>query len=184
MNEYLSEKQEDFVKAIEFFKKEISGIRTGRANPLMLDSVVVDAYGIKNKIQAIANISVMDSKTISITPWDKSVLKTIEKAVTDANLGLSIQNEGDKILLVLPKMTEENRKNYVKTLNEKHEKARITLRQVREDIKTIIAEAEEDKKISEDDKFLFMKELETEVSKYNEELKNLCDKKETDIMTV
>ncbi|NCD01137.1 ribosome recycling factor [bacterium] len=184
MNEYLSEKQEDFAKAVEFFKKDISSIRTGRANPAVLDSVVVDAYDIKNKIQAVANVSVMDSKTISVTPWDKSVLKSIEKAITEANLGLSIQNEGDKLLLVLPKMTEENRKDYVKTLNDKHEKSRITIRQVRDDVKTAIEEAEEAKDISEDEKFMYMKELEAEVSKYNDELKAICDKKEQDIMTV
>ncbi len=184
MNQYLSAKQEDFSKAVEFFKKEITTIRTGRANPAILDSIIVEAYDIKNKIQALANISVMDSKTISVTPWDKAVLKAIEKSISDAKLGLSVQNEGDKILLVLPQMTEENRRDYVKTLNEKHEKARITIRQVRDDVKTEIEEAEEAKEISEDEKFLFMKELETEVSKYNDELKALCDKKETDIMTV
>lgn len=184
MNQYLIDKEEDFAKVIEFFKKEIATIRTGRANPAVLDSVVVDAYGIKNKVQAMANVAVMDSKTIGVTPWDKSVLKAIEKAISDANLGLSIQNEGDKILLILPRMTEENRKDYVRTLNEKHEKSRVALRQVREDVKTAVEEAEEAKEISEDEKFLFMKELEAEVTKYNEELKALCDKKETDIMTV
>jgi len=184
MNEFISQKQAEFDKAIEFFKKEISTIRTGRANPAILDSVSVDAYGINNKLQAVANVSVMDSKTISVTPWDKSVLKNIEKAITEANLGLSARNEGDKLLLIIPQLTEESRLEYVKKLNEKQEKSRIVLRQIREEIKEDIEKAEEEKDITEDDKFLYIKELDETISDLNDQLKNLRDKKEEDIMTV
>jgi ribosome recycling factor len=184
MNEFISQKQTEFDKAIEFFKKEISTIRTGRANPAILDSVSVDAYGINNKLQAVANVSVMDAKTISVTPWDKSVLKNIEKAITEANLGLSARNEGDKLLLIIPQLTEESRLEYVKKLNEKQEKSRIVLRQIREEIKEDIENAEEEKDITEDDKFLYIKELDETISDLNDQLKNLRDKKEEDIMTV
>lgn len=184
MNEFILNKQEDFDKAIDFFKKEIATIRTGRANPALLDGVSVEAYGVNNKLQAVANVSVMDSKTISVTPWDKSVLKDIEKAVTEANLGLSIRNEGDKLLLILPQLTEESRQEYVKKLNEKHEKARITLRQVRDEIKEGIEKAEEDKEVTEDDKFMYIEELDEKISELNDVLKGLRDKKEEDIMTV
>lgn len=184
MNEFISQKQADFDKAIEFFKKEISTIRTGRANPAILDSVLVDAYGINNKLQAVANVSVIDSKTISVIPWDKSVLKNIEKAIVEANLGLSVRNEGDKLLLIIPQLTEESRQDYVKKVNEKQEKARVSLRQIREEIKDNIETAEADKEITEDDKFLFIKELDEKVSELNDLIKNLRDKKEEDIMTV
>ncbi|MCF7820256.1 MAG: ribosome recycling factor [Candidatus Pacebacteria bacterium] len=184
MNEFILSQQTEFDKAIDFFKKEISTIRTGRANPALLDSVSVEAYGINNKLQAVANVSVMDAKTISVTPWDKAVLKNIEKAITEANLGLSARNEGDKLLLILPQLTEESRQEYVKKLNEKHEKARIALRQIREEIKDKIEKAEEDKEITEDDKFVFIKELDEKISQLNTLLKELRDKKEQDIMTV
>jgi len=184
MNQYLSDKKEDFGKAIEFFQKEISTIRTGRANPAILDSVQIEAYGVRNQINAVASVSVTDSRTITVTPWDKSVIKDIEKAISEAQLGLGIKNDGIKLHLTVPQMTEENRKEYVKLLNEKQEQARIRVRQVRDEIKENIEAAYNDKDISEDDKYRFLEELEDEVSNYNEKIKEMRDKKETEIMTV
>jgi ribosome recycling factor len=184
MNQYLSDKKPEFEKAVEFFQKEVSTIRTGRANPSILDSVQVEAYGIRNPMNAVASVGVSDSKTITVTPWDKNVLKDIEKAVTEAQLGLGIKNDGDKLHLTVPQMTEENRKDYVRRLNEKQEEARIRVRQVRDDIKEDIETAFTDKDISEDDKFRFLEGLEEEVSNYNNKLKELRDKKEKEIMTV
>ncbi len=184
MNQYIQAKEAEFEKAIEFFKKEISSIRTGRANPGVFEGVQVDAYGVKTPLNGLANINVSDARSMTVIPFDKNVIKDIEKAIVDADLGLGVVNEGDKIRVTVPQMTEENRKDLVKKLNEKHEHSRITLRQIREEIKDAIEKAEGNKEISEDDKFRFLKELDEEIKKRNDELEEIRDKKESDIMTV
>jgi ribosome recycling factor len=184
MNNYLEEKKGDFGKAVEFFKKDITSLRTGRANTAMLEGITVEAYGTKNPLVSIGSISIADAKSIVITPWDKSILKDVEKAVLEADLGLGIVNDGDKLRLTVPAMTEENRKDLVKRLNEKNEQAKVSARQVREAVKKAIEEAEEKGEISEDDRERFMKEMDEEVKKINEELKAVRDKKEEEIMTI
>ncbi|MEI6597146.1 MAG: ribosome recycling factor [bacterium] len=184
MNQYIQAKQGDFIKAVDFFKKDISNIRTGRANPAMLDGIFVDAYGTKTALVGLASISVPEARCIVITPWDKTITKDIEKAITAADLGVNPVNEGDKIRLVVPQLTEENRKELVKKLSEKMETARIALRQIRDEIKNIIEEAFKDKTMSEDDKFRFIKELDEEITKQNDNLKNIKEKKEEEIMTI
>lgn len=184
MNNYIQAKQGEFQKVLEFFKKDISVLRTGRANPSVLDGILVDAYGAKTPLNGVGSITVSDARSMVISPWDKSVLKDIEKAIVEANLGFGVVNEGDKIRLTLPMMTEENRRDLVKKLNEKMEGARVNLRKVRDEIKADIETAEGDKEISEDDKFRFLKELDEEVKAKNDEVKNIRDKKEEDIMTI
>ena len=184
MNQFIQSKQIDFAKAIDFFKKEISSLRTGRANPNILDGVQINAYGAKTPINGVAAINVPDGQSITVAPWDKNIIKELEKAITDADLGVGVVNEGDKIRLTIPKMTEENRKDLAKKLNEKMELARISVRKAREEIKENIEQAEKNKEITEDDKFRFIKELDEEVGKQNDELKSIRDKKEDDIMTI
>ena len=184
MNEYLEKKQGDFAKAIDFFKSEIATIRTGRANPAILDGVKAEAYGVLNPLNAVASITVSDAKNILVTPFDKSVIKNVEKAIIDANLGVGVINDGDKIRLTIPPLTEENRKEMVKKLNEKMEKTRINLRQTRDNVKNMIEGAYDEKNISEDDKFRFMRELDEFSAKKNEELKNIRDHKEKDVMEI
>jgi ribosome recycling factor len=184
MNKYIQAKRDEFVNALEFFKKDLSNLRTGRANPSILDSVMPENYGVRSPLNAMASITVPDGHSILLTPWNKSLTKEIEKAIVEADLGLGVVNEGDKIRLTVPKMTEENRVALVKKLNERQESARISIRRIREDIKTAIEQAEKDKEISEDDKFRFIRELDEEVSKQNEAVKAVRDKKETEIMTI
>lgn len=184
MNQYLENKQSDFNKAIEFFKVEIATIRTGRANTAVLDGVKAEAYGVLNPLNTLASITVSDAKNILVTPFDKNVIKSIEKAIIDANLGLGVINDGDKVRLTIPPLTEENRRELVKKLNEKMERTRINLRQARDGVKNLIEAAYEEKNISEDDKFRFMKELDEFSAKKNEELKGIRDKKEKDIMEI
>lgn len=184
MNQYLQAKQADFTNALDFFKKEIGNLRTGRVNPAVLDNVQVEAYGILNPLNAVGNIAVSDSRSILIAPWDKGVIKSIEKAIIEANLGLGVVNEGDKIRLTVAPLTEENRKELVKKLNERMEKVRIILRGARDNIKNTIEKAFADKALSEDDKFRFIKELDEHSAQKNEELKNVRDRKEKDIMEI
>ncbi|MFA6106250.1 MAG: ribosome recycling factor [Patescibacteria group bacterium] len=184
MNKYIQAKNNDLKDAIEFFKKDISSLRTGRANPSLLDGVMIDSYGVKTPIQNVASITVADGRSMTITPWDKSVLKEAEKGIVDANLGVGVVNEGDKLRISIPMMTEENRRELVKKLNEKMEKGRVSLRQARDDIKNSIEEAFKKKEVSEDDKFKFITELDEAIRDYNEQLKALRDGKEKDIMTI
>src|SRR6056297_9694 len=171
MNSYLESRQEEFQKAVDFFKSEISKIRAGRANSAILDGVYVEAYGTRMPVQGVANINVQDSKNILVEPWDKSVLKEVEKAISEAQLGLNINDDGNKIRLTLPETTEETRKELTKKLNEKLEQARISIRQIREEIKKDIEEAEKNKEITEDDRYDFIEELDKEVEKINNQLK-------------
>lgn len=183
MNIYLENKIKDFQETVDFFKKDIANLRTGRANLGVLDNVLVKAYDSLNPINALANLSVMDNNII-IAPWDKGVMKDIEKAVLEADLGLGVVNEGDKLRLSVPSLTEENRKDIVKKLNEKMEKARISFRQHRDEVKEDIMTAQDEKEISEDERFRFIKELDDHVLKLNEEIKRLRDIKEKDIMEI
>lgn len=184
MNEYISEKESDLNKAIEHFEEEIKTLRTGRASPSLLEGVQVEAYGMQNPVKALGNINVEDSRTMVVIPWDKSVMKNLEKAIEAADLGVSVTNEGEKLRVTIPEMTEENRKEMVKKLNEKFENVRISVRHIRDEIKQNIEKAEKAKELSEDEKHRFLKELEEEIEKKNNELKEIRDKKEQDIMTV
>lgn len=184
MNQYIQSKQEELQKAIDFFKKDIANLRVGRANPNMLDGVQAEAYGVRTPLSGLASITVTDARSMTVTPWDKNLLKDIEKAIVEARLAVGVVNEGEKIRISIPQMTEENRKDLVKKLNEKMESARISVRQARDEIKDNIERAEKDKEISEDDKFRFISELDEEARSRNDELKEIRDKKEEEIMTI
>ncbi|PLX20895.1 ribosome recycling factor [Candidatus Parcubacteria bacterium] len=184
MNSYIEEKQGDFENILDFFKKDISSLRTGRANPAILEGVFVEAYGVKTPLNGVANINVLDSQSLTVAPWDKNIIKDVEKAIVDADLGFGVVNDGDKLRLTVPQMTEENRKDLVKKLNEKMEKSRISVRQLRDDIKDNIEKDEKDKEITEDDKFSFIKELDEKIRAFNDEIKAVRDAKESDIMTI
>lgn len=184
MNKYIQAKRGDFSKTIDFFKKDIASLRTGRANPGVLDGILVEAYGAKTPLVGLASITVPEAHSLVVSPWDKSIIKEVEKAITAAALGLNPVNEGAQIRLVVPQLTEENRRELAKRLSEKMETGRISLRQTRDEIKEAIEAAFKNKEISEDDKFRFVKELDEEVSRRNDELKKIKEKKEEEIMTI
>ncbi len=184
MNQYIQNHQSDLQGVIDFFKKDISSIRTGRANPAILDNVLVESYGSKVPLQQVGNISVVDASCMTISPWDKNVLKDIEKGIVEADLGVSPVNEGDKIRISIPQPTEEDRKDRVKKINEKLEQAHVKIRQIRDEIKKSIEQAESDKEIAEDDKFKFIKEMEEEIKNYNNQLQEVRDNKEKEVMTI
>jgi len=184
MNQFIQKKEGELKKTIEFFSKDIIALRTGRANPAVLDGIGVNYYGVKTPINGVANINVTDGRSLVVAPWDKNILKEVEKAVVDADLGFSAVNEGDKIRLTLPQMTEENRKDLVKKLDEKQESTCIIIRQIRDEIKEDIELAKKDKAIAEDDKFKFISELDEEIREINDKIKEMRDKKEEEIMTI
>ncbi len=184
MADIIAKHQGDFEKVVQFFDEELATIRTGRASAQMLDKVVVETYGTKSSIVSLASVSVPEPRTIVIEPWDKNVVKDIERALQAANLGVSPVAEGGKIRLNIPQLTEETRKELVKKLKEKLEKARVSLRSVREKAREEILRAEKTKEIAEDDRFALQKKLDEEVAAYNAKIEERGEKKEKEIMTV
>ena len=176
--------QEEFAKAVNHFQSEIGGLKTGRANPAILDNVRVEAYGTINPIISVASVTVPDARSLVIQPWDKSIIKEIEKGIIEANLNLNPVSDGDKIRINLPPLTEETRKEIVKLLNQKAEDSKIALRMIRDKAKEEIIEAEKNKEFGEDDKFRLLEELDKKVGGYNDQIKSLTDKKEAEILTV
>jgi len=184
MANIINEHQEDFDKAIEHFKSEISSLRTGRATPALVEDIPVEAYDSKMDVKGIASINVPDPKTIIIEPWDKSLLKNLEKAINEADVGISPVVDGTIIRLNMPPMTEENRKEMVKILKQKAEQARVSIRGIREKIRDKIIKAEEAKEISEDERFRLQEDLDKKVNEVNKEIEKIAEEKEKEIMTI
>lgn len=159
-------------------------MRTGRAHPSLVSGVLVEAYGAKTPLPHLANISVGDARMIVIEPWDKSLLKAIEKGIVEAQLNLAPTVDGTLIRLNLPEMTEEARKNLVKKLHERLEEARISVRQAREDDKRSIESGFKSGVITEDDRYDSIEKLDKKTKDAIAELEALAEKKEKEIMTV
>jgi len=174
----------DFNTAISHFKQEITTLKTGRANPQILDSIKVEAYSVKTPLNQLASISVPEPRSILIQPWDKSLLKEVEKAILEADLKLNPINEGDKIRINIPPLTEETRQEIVKLLNQKAEQARIALRQLRDKIKEAIMAAEKNNEFGEDERYSLIEELDKTTGRFNDQIKILAAEKEQEIMTV
>lgn len=174
----------DFNKAIEFFKNDIAGLRTGRASTAIVEDIIVEAYGARQTLKSVASITVPDPKTVNIDPWDKSLLAAVEKAIRDSTLGINPVNTGSQVRLFLPELTTERRQELIKVLHQKSENARIAVRKLREDIKEMITEAEDNKEIGEDEKYRLQEDLEKMTHEYNEKIKEMGEKKEREIMSV
>lgn len=183
-NLFIENHKIQFQQAIESFKKDLQSLRTGRASTALIEDVMVEAYGSMQPIKQLASLSIPENNAVAIAPWDKSVLKDIENALTKANLGLSIINTGDKVIAKLPLMTEENRKAMVKVLGAKAEDARVSVRKVRDEVKTATVNAEKNKEITEDDKYQNIAELDEYIASLNKQIEELREAKEKEIMTI
>lgn len=181
---HISDFKDEFNKVIEFLKTDIAGLRTGRASAAMVDTIMVDAYGTHQSLKAVASVTVIDSKTLMIDPWDKSIIGAVEKGIRDADLGINPMNDGRGIRLSLPELTVERRQELIKILHQRLENARISVRKVREEIRDMIAAEEKDGGMSEDEKFKLQEELEKVVKDYNEEVRSIGEKKEEEISTI
>lgn len=182
--EIIVNSKEHFEKAIEHLKSEISSLRTGRATPALVEDIVVDAYGTKQVLKAVASISVADAKTINVDPWDKGLIQAVEIAIRNSNVGINPVNDGKLLRLPLPELTAERRQELVKVLHQKLEQARIAIRKIREDVRSEIDKQEKDKQISEDEKYHLQDELEKVVKEYNEKVKMIGEEKEKEVTTV
>ena len=131
MNEKLKEYNDKMQKSFDFLREDLASIRAGRANPHVLDKIKVDYYGTPTPIQQVGNVSVPEARIIQIAPWDKSLIKDIEKAIMTSDLGINPSNDGTVIRLVFPELTEERRKQLAKDIRKKGEDAKVAVRNVR-----------------------------------------------------
>jgi len=179
----LEEGKDSMTKAINHLETELIKIRAGKANPAMLNGIIVDYYGNPTPIDQVGNISVMDARTISIQPWEKNMLQPIERSIIAANIGINPQNDGNIIRLFLPPLTEERRREMVKRSNGEGEQAKIAVRSIRRDAIEQIKKLQKDG-LSEDQ----AKDSETEIQEMTDKYILLVDKhltaKEKEIMSV
>ncbi len=165
----------------EWLKKEYMGLRTGVASTSILDGISIDAYGSKMPLNQVANIGTEDARTIRITPWDKTQSKAIEKAITLADLGVSVGADDKGVRVSFPELTTERRAMIIKTAKQKLEDARVNLRSVREDVWGDIQEKEKGGELTEDERIRFKKEMQSIIDESNSNLEVLFDKKDKEI---
>ncbi len=183
INQILTDTEATMTKAIGHLESELAKIRAGKATPSMLDGIMVDYYGNPTQLSQVANISILDARTISIQPWEKSMLQPIEKGIMAANIGITPQNDGVNIRLFLPPLTEERRKELVKKCNGEGENAKISVRNIRRDGIEQVKKLQKDG-VSEDE----CKSAEITVQETTDKFIALVDKhllaKEKEIMSV
>ena len=173
----------DIQRCIDHVNEDLTQIRTGRATPELVEEVMVNAYDMQAPIKNYASLSVLDSKTISIQPWDKSILENISKGISIANLGLSPIIEGDRVLVKVPDLTEERRKEYVKIMKDRIEDGRIAVRQVRQKYMKDIEELQTNG-LSEDEADRVRDEIEKVVKETNQKIEEIKEQKEKDLLTI
>jgi ribosome recycling factor len=166
----------------EWLKKELSGIRTGRATPAILDVVKVEAYGSMMPINQLANVSVEDARTLRISPWDISVSKSIEKAIMLSSLGLSVTVDDKGLRAIFPNLTEERRQALVKIAKQKLEEAKVAVRSEREKVHKDIEKQKKEKQISEDEEFKIKQDIQKLLETTNKALDEIFEKKEKEIL--
>ncbi len=174
----------DFEKILNHLKSEYAAIRTGRASIGLVENIIVECYGSKMPLNNLASISVPQPQTIFIQPWDKSIIKDIERAITVSGLGVNPIVDKDIIRVNIPSLTEERRKDLVKLVNKIEEEHKIRIRKIREDYMKKIDRMEENKEIREDEKFRLKEEVQEVVDEYNRQIEELTRKKEEEIMKI
>src|SRR5579863_3640560 len=171
-------------KAVEDFRKDLSSLRTGRANAGMLDSIRVDYHGTPMPVNQLGALTIPEPTMIMITPWDPSVVALIDKAIRTSDLGLNPTNDGKVVRVPIPALTEERRKDFVKQLHKMLENHRTAVRNIRRDIKEGIEKLEKDKKISEDEKKRSLDELEKLTHSETKKIEDLSAVKEKEVMEI
>ena len=171
-------------QSLESFQHSLTKIRTGRANPGLLDTVQVDYYGSMVPISQVANVALLDARTISVSPWEKGMGVKIEKAIRDSDLGLNPASQGDLIRVPMPAMTEERRRELTKVVRSEGEHAKVAIRNLRRDANDGIKKLVKDKLASEDDERRLQDEIQTFTDRFIAEVDKLVAGKEHDLMAV
>ena len=171
-------------KSIESLKNELTKIRTGRANVSLLDHVMVEYYGSEVPIAQAATVSVEDARTLSVSPWEKSLVPAIEKAIMSSDMGLNPVTSGDVIRVPLPALTEERRKDFVKLVRQEAEQARVAVRNIRRDANADFKELVKEKEISEDDERVALDFVQKLTDKHIKEIDEMLADKEKELMEI
>lgn len=177
-----SEARTAMTKSVDYFKKQLTKVRTGRASGNMLEDVTVDYYGSQTPLNQAAGVSVPDAKTIMVQPFDRSIIGDIEKAIQNANLGLNPQNDGTVIRISVPPLTEERRKELVKTCKKYAEEGKIAVRGNRRDAMDMVKQAEKDKLITEDDKKSGEEQIQKITDEFTKKIDDILAVKEKELM--
>ena len=171
-------------KSIEALKLELSKIRTGRANISLLDHVMVDYYGSEVPINQAATVSVEDARTLAVSPWEKSMVPAVEKAIMNSDMGLNPVTAGDVIRVPLPALTEERRKDLVKLVRQEAEQGRVAVRNIRRDANTDLKELVKEKEISEDEEHAGLDAVQKLTDKFVKEIEEILAEKEKELMEI
>ena len=180
----MSELEHKMNSAVSHFEKELNSLRTSRANPSMLDNILVDAYGSKTPLNQLGNISVQDANTITIQVWDSSLIKSIENAITESNLGINPQIDGQIIRLPIPKLSEERRIEIIKIASEFAENSKVAIRNIRRDFIEASKNEKKDLNLSEDELKRKLNEIQKITDKNIEKIDKILELKKTDILKV
>lgn len=184
MNERLKTFEEKMKKTIGNLDGELSAIRAGRANPNVLNKIVVDYYGTPTPIQQVANVSVPEARMIQIQPWEKSMVREIEKAIMTSDLGINPTNDGTTVRLLFPELTEDRRKELVKDVKKKGEAAKVAIRNIRRDAIDTAKKQEKAKEITEDDLKVLEKDIQTITDNAVKEADKMAAEKEKELLDV
>ena len=183
MNEKIKEYSDKMQKSYDFLKEELASIRDGRANPHVLDKIKVDYYGTPTPLQQVGNVSVPEARIIQIAPWDKTLIKDIEKAIMTSDLGITPSNDGAVIRLVFPELTEERRKQLAKDIRKKGEDAKVAVRNVRRDGNDALKKLK-GSDVSEDEINDLNDELQKVTDKFIKDIDAAVEDKNKEVMTV
>ncbi|MCI6574306.1 MAG: ribosome recycling factor [Actinomycetaceae bacterium] len=184
IDDVLLEAEEKMTKALEVARGDFQKIRSGRANPEMFTSLLVEYYGAPTPLQQLATVSIPEARTVLITPYDRSSMKDIEKAIAESDLGVNPTDDGQLLRITMPPLTEERRKDYVKLAKNKAEEARVSVRHVRRNAKDELDKIKKDGEAGEDDVARAEKELDTLTKKYIDQVDALLDGKEKELMEI
>ncbi len=184
MDQLMKNTEARMEKSLEALDREFASVRAGRANPSILDKVVVDYYGVPTPVGQMAAISVPEARMLQIQPWDASTLKEIEKAIQVADIGINPQNDGRLIRLVFPPLTEERRRELVKEIHKMSEEGKVAVRSIRRDAIDKLKAMKKDAKITEDDLAASEKDVQNLTDKFCKEIDNLTASKEKEIMEI
>ena len=168
------------LKAVEALEGRLTSIRAGRANPAMLNGIMVEYYGNPTPLNTIANITVPEARQLFIKPFDRSVLKNIEKAINESNLGIAPSNNGEMVILTVPELNEERRREYVKMAKSYGEDCKVALRNIRQEDNEAVKKAE----LPEDEEKLYIEDIQDSITKYNKIVDEKVKTKEEELMKI
>jgi ribosome recycling factor len=184
MNSIISSMKSDFDKTLDYFKSELSKLQTGRAQTALFEGIMIESYGAMQPVKNVAQLTVQDAKTIVIKPWDKSSLSAISTGILNEGLGLNPVNNGETLIINLPDLTEERRRDLTKLIGKMSEEAKISVRQARQSALKSIKRMKDDDEINEDEQKKLESQVQEAIDKVNSDIEKISKEKEAEIMTI